>query len=104
MFVRVWEYDVRPQRREEFVRTYRSGGDWARLFARHPGWMATALLVDTGNSNRFVTVDRWVDAPSWQAFRSQWAAEYDSLDRRCAALTVAQLELLAADDRGTGAS
>jgi hypothetical protein len=88
MFVRVWEYSVRPEHRHAFVGAYGPDGDWAALFARHPGWVATDLFVSLTSSDRFITVDRWVDAQSWDGFRAAWSREYDDLGRRLRWLSV----------------
>lgn len=95
VFVRVWEYEVRPERRDAFVQAYGPDGDWARLFARHPGWGSTDLYVSTADRNRFVTVDRWVDEASWAAFLAEWAEDYHALDDQLAPLTVSERDLLA---------
>src|SRR3954447_25832150 len=44
MFVRVWEYDVLPERAEEFERVSRGDGPWAALFARADGFAGTELF------------------------------------------------------------
>jgi heme-degrading monooxygenase HmoA len=95
VFVRVWLYEVRPDRRAEFVAGYRRDGDWARLFASHAGFESTELYAGAENPDRFLTVDRWRDQRSWVEFRADHAAEYDALDRRFEGLTVSEQELFA---------
>jgi heme-degrading monooxygenase HmoA len=93
MYVYVWEYRVGPEHRDEFLRHYRPGGTWARLFGRAPAYVGTDLLHDAADPTRYVTVDRWEDEAAFRAFRARFAAEFDDLDRRCAGLTSAEVPL-----------
>ncbi len=106
MYVYLWEYRVRPERRAEFLRHYRAGGTWARLFRQGPGYLGTDLLHDAADPARYVTVDRWVDEAVFRAFRARYAAEFAALDQRCEALTTAETLLgeyatVAAEDPGS---
>lgn len=93
MYVYIWEYRVRPERHDEFLRHYGPGGTWARLFRRAPGYVGTDLLHDAADAARYVTVDRWENEAAFRAFRSRFAAEFDDLDRRCEALTAEETPL-----------
>jgi hypothetical protein len=86
-FVYIWEFDVVPERKVEFLRYYGPDGDWVALFRRSADYIDTMLLDDEEQPNRFVTVDRWASRESHDAFRSRFANEYDALDRICEALT-----------------
>jgi hypothetical protein len=33
-------------------------------------------------AGRFLTIDRWADAASWEAFLGSWASDYGELDQR----------------------
>lgn len=86
----MWEYEVRPEQQKAFRRAYGPDGEWAALFARHPGWISTDLFVNLADGDRFVTIDRWLDEQSWQGFLASWLPEYDDLDRRLRSLMVAE--------------
>ena len=94
MFVRVWEYDVHPERLEAFVTAYGADGDWAQLFQRSSGHIGTELLRSTGEPTRFVTVDRWTDQASWLAFLEEWGEAYAALDASLTGLTVSERSLV----------
>lgn len=82
-----WAYAIRPERREEFLAAYRDDGEWARFFARHPGHVATRLFRSETDSDTWLTVDIWRSRADYGAFRQAHARHYETLDKRCAALT-----------------
>ncbi len=83
----VWEFRVRPGREQEFESHYASGGTWARLFRRSPGYEDTVLLRDAREPRHYLLTDHWRDLASLEAFRRDFAEEYEALDRSCEALT-----------------
>lgn len=82
MLVIVWEYMARPDRLEEFESLYRPDGPWVELFKKSPGFVSTTLMRDVKNPNRFVIADRWNSEESYEAFKQDFAAEYQSLSER----------------------
>lgn len=93
MFVRVWEFSPRAERIERFVQVYGPEGSWARLFRRAPGYLGTELVEPAPGDRRFLTLDRWTDATSWDGFRHAWRREYEELDRECEALVASEREI-----------
>jgi hypothetical protein len=93
MLVRVWEYEVVPGREVEFEQLYGSDGAWAQLFARSAGHLSTELYRGVDLPARYLTVDRFSDADSWQRFLSEHGKDYAELDSRCAKLTTSQVEI-----------
>jgi heme-degrading monooxygenase HmoA len=89
-FLSVWEFRVAPEHVETFERTYGPEGEWVRLFRRASGYVRTELHRDRQDPLRFLTVDYWESAAHWSAFRARHAREYESLDARCAGLTLSE--------------
>lgn len=83
----LWEYKIKSEKAAEFERYYSASGIWVELFRRSSAYRGTALLRDTQNPSRFVTMDRWDHLASYEAFRGGNAAEYAEIDRVCAAFT-----------------
>jgi heme-degrading monooxygenase HmoA len=83
----MWEYEVPPEARQEFLAHYAADGTWARLFRRAEGYLSTQLYHDRARPERFVTVDQWQDENAFHRFRRDFAAEFEALDRACARLT-----------------
>ncbi|MGH6628948.1 MAG: antibiotic biosynthesis monooxygenase [Terriglobales bacterium] len=83
----LWEYRVREEKRSEFERHYNSNGTWAEFFRRDPAYRGTVLLRETENPVRYLTIDRWDDATSYQQFLQGFAADYAAVDRQMEALT-----------------
>lgn len=92
-FVYAWQFDVAVDQAAAFESAYGPGGDWARLFSRDPGYLGTWLLRDPQRPGRYLTLDRWRSRAARDGFLTRYQAEYDALDERCNALTVAERHL-----------
>jgi len=79
MLVIVWEYMARPDRLDEFETLYRPDGPWVELFKRSPGFVSTTLMRDVRDQHRFMIADRWMSEESYEAFKHDFAAEYQQL-------------------------
>jgi len=89
----VWEFVARKERIREFEHHYSSTGDWAKLFHKSPGYRGTVLLRDAEQPNRYVTIDTWDGPELYQRMRSDFADEFERLDRACEAFTEAERRL-----------
>jgi quinol monooxygenase YgiN len=83
----IWEFIVRPDKIEEFERSYSASGPWVELFRRSAGYQGTQLLRDNENASRFLTIDRWDRIASYRVMRERFAKEYEELDRTYEAFT-----------------
>ena len=82
MLVIVWEYMARPDRIDEFETLYRPDGAWVELFRRSPGFVSTTLMRDVRDGFRYMIADRWTSEESYEAFKQDFAAEYQMLSRK----------------------
>ena len=87
MFTTVWKFVVRDESIADFERHYGADGTWTLLFRKAHGYLGTELYRSVANAGEYVTVDRWIDEAAYRAFRDGYAAEYEAIDRECAALT-----------------
>ena len=97
VFVRIWQYDVDPERETEFEQAYSADGEWARLFARSEAYIETELFRRVGQPLRYLTVDRFESATAWHEFLTEHGSDYAELDRATEGLTLAERELSATD-------
>ena len=86
-FTVVWEFRVPERRRRAFEIAYGPDGAWAQLFRTGEGYMRTELLRDKEAPGRYLTIDHWVSKRAFVKFKKQKRAEYEVLDKKCAALT-----------------
>jgi hypothetical protein len=93
MFVRIWQFRVPSERADEFRAVYGPAGEWATLFSREIAFLGTELLQSATHPNIFLTIDRWDSAEAWAAFLRAWGDDYAALNRRCEALTAAEVEV-----------
>ena len=82
MLVIVWEYMARKDRLDEFEALYRPDGPWVELFKKSPGFVSTTLMRDVRDPQRFVIADRWNSEESYEAFKREFAGEYQTLSAR----------------------
>jgi heme-degrading monooxygenase HmoA len=87
VFVYVWDYLVKEEYLEEFKRIYGPAGDWAQLFGKANGYIATDLHQDISDPKRFITVDFWKSKDDRDNFRDQFSKEFRSLDEYCESFT-----------------
>ena len=90
MHVIIWEFTVREEHIQEFIRAYNSNGDWAQLFKRADGYLGTELLRSFPEPNIFLTIDRWESATCFNIFQKQFGAEYQRLDTQLEGYTVSE--------------
>ena len=86
----VWEFEVARDRVEDFEKHYSPDGTWVELFRRDPAYRGTTLLRDREHPTRYVTIDRWIDLESYEAFRVEYAKDYERIDVQMERLTVAE--------------
>jgi hypothetical protein len=76
----IWQYEVKEGARTKFELAYGPGGMWSQLFSKAPGFRGTALLRDSGNPRRYLTVDSWDTEEQRNAMLAQLGEEYSALD------------------------
>lgn len=91
MLAIIWEYAVKPERRGEFERAYAADGPWVELFSQSPGFIRTMLL--TAPHGRYVTIDFWEDAASFDAFMRDFTSEYNAMDAAFAGMTLEETKI-----------
>lgn len=76
----VWQYEVKEEFRAKFELAYGPGSAWSQLFGNSPGFRGTALLRDTHNPHRYLTLDSWDSEEHREASLKDQSDEYSSLD------------------------
>jgi quinol monooxygenase YgiN len=89
-YVYVWEFVVAPGHVRAFEEAYGPEGHWVRLFRRGTGHLRTDLHRDLERPERYLTIDHWASRASFEAFRAEFAREFEELDARCERLTLSE--------------
>jgi quinol monooxygenase YgiN len=87
VFVIVWEFRVRPNKRRAFEKAYAPNGFWGTLFRRGNGYVRTELIRDRENPQRYLTIDVWVSRQAYERFKKRNRTEYLAIDKECESLT-----------------
>ena len=90
MIQTIWEYDVRTDFIAQFQNAYGAHGDWAKLFNKCPGYIATALMRDLDCPHRFVTIDYWQSHSAFSTMKQIIGPAYDALDKQCTSFISAE--------------
>jgi GNAT superfamily N-acetyltransferase len=93
MLIRVWEFTPNPNRLRAFIEAYAPDGAWSTLFREAPGFLGVELLQSVAAEGRYLTLDRWRDATSWETFLHARQRRYLELDGECRALVEHEREL-----------
>jgi heme-degrading monooxygenase HmoA len=70
----VFRYDARDP--AAFAEAYGTDGEWTRFFAGARGYLGTELLRDVEEPDRFLVIDRWESAATYNDFVAAHADEY----------------------------
>ena len=89
-YVILWEFIAKAGKESRFEAVYGPNGDWARCFRQGTGYLGTELIRD---QRCYVTMDFWASKDDYEKFKTQHAAEYEAIDRKCADLTEQEREL-----------
>jgi quinol monooxygenase YgiN len=92
-YVIIWQFEIKPEKQDEFEQIYGPQGEWATLFRRERSHIQTELLLDTRDANRYLTIDRWESEDAYETFRAVHQEEYQQLDERCAAVTINEQQI-----------
>jgi hypothetical protein len=79
---------------------YGPQGDWAKHFARSPGYLGTELLRWRVGGLSYLTIDRWKSVRAYEEFRIQHEEAHRALDEDCKDLTLLERSLGALHPRG----
>jgi heme-degrading monooxygenase HmoA len=89
----VWEFIVKKKAQARFEQAYGPSGEWARLFAKYPGFLGTTLLRDTSRPRRYLTIDAWESRADRERMLTEAAAQYSALDAACGDWTESEVEV-----------
>ena len=76
--LRLWRFEVSPETEARFVAAYKSDGEWAKLFARAPGFIRTDLWRE--REGIYLTADHWQSVEAFERFQVESGEAYRRLD------------------------
>lgn len=97
-YVLIWEFHAPAMRIAEFEAAYGAQGPWSALFGRAPGYLGTELLRCAERPGRYLTIDRWESEAAFAAFKHDYGAEYQTLDKAMEGLAATETPIGAFND------
>ena len=92
-FVIAWEFRINSRNRRAFERAYGPDGEWVKFFRNGKGYIATELMRDSQQPDRYITLDYWKSRKHYEIFKRQNRKMYEIIDTRCEALTTQECEI-----------
>ncbi len=93
MLLVLWEYQVKPDRLEEFESMYRPDGPWTDFFRVCPAFVSITLWKDLRRPGRYLVADRWTSEALYDEFVKERATEIADLSARGARLWTSEHEM-----------
>ncbi len=88
MYVRIWQFIVKPGSEDRFEALYGQAGGWVDLFRGSPGYVGTELLRDAEDPGRYLSIDRWESEAAYRTFEGERGASWFALDAAGEELTL----------------
>lgn len=76
--LRLWRFDVEPDKVAAFEAAYGPDGTWARLFRAYPGFVKTELWE--ASDGTYLTADHWASEADFDRFQLEAGDRYALLD------------------------
>jgi len=93
MFIAIWKYVVNPQFLKAFEKLYGPTGAWVQLFKTGDGYLGTELMWVTGQTNVYMTIDKWESMGQYHNFYNLHKKLIDEIDQQGDALTLSEEKL-----------
>jgi heme-degrading monooxygenase HmoA len=87
-FITIWEYKVKPEKKEEFEKLYGQDGDWVRLFHKFPDYIKTEFIKDLNNNDLYLTLDYWKSKEAYNRFKETAKEKFSEIDKKGEKLTL----------------
>lgn len=65
MFTILWQYTIKPEHRENFLKYYKASGEWVKFFRQATAYIGTELLESGIYKDEFMTIDRWTSEAAY---------------------------------------
>ena len=79
-YLTIWEYKIKPEKKNIFEKLYSNIGKWVKLFKKFPGYIKTGLYRDISNPNKYITLDYWESKEAYYNFKELSKQEYLEID------------------------
>lgn len=91
----IWEFEVAEGGRAAFEAAYGPAGPWAKLFGKAAGFQEVELFRSLERAGVYFTIDRWDSQAAFSAFRRDFAAEYEAMDKSFDGLAMKETRIAA---------
>jgi hypothetical protein len=93
VYIYIWQYDIYPDFRSDFLFSYGPTGERVKFFKKGDGYLKTELLTDKQNKFKFITIDYWINSQQYAEFLKKNELEFTEIDKKCDAFTKSELKI-----------
>jgi len=87
-YLTIWEYKIKPEKKNEFEKLYGSRGEWVKLFQKFPNYIKTELHKDIYDPDHYTTFDYWKSKEAYYLFKQKSKEKFLEIDKMGEDLTL----------------
>ena len=93
MIALVWQFQVKPESRDDFERLYGANGDWTAIARKSRSYLGSSFLHDMSEATRYLLTEYWSEMVVYERHQEDFRDEIASLNERRDVLLVASQPL-----------
>jgi quinol monooxygenase YgiN len=78
----VWQFEILPDRSEEFERFYGADGEWTKVSRRSRSFLGSSFLNDLAHPERYLLVEYWSEMVVYEKHRADFDSEMQALEEQ----------------------
>ena len=82
MIAVVWQFEVIPDRSEDFERFYGADGEWTKLSLRSRSFLGSSFLKDLASPSRYTLVEYWSEMLVYEKHLADFDDEVKRLEEQ----------------------
>ena len=81
MIAFVWQFQVKPESRDDFERLYGADGEWTAIARKSRSYLGSAFLRDMAQADRYLLTEYWSEMVVYERHQEDFCDEIASLNR-----------------------
>jgi len=77
----VWQFDVKPERRDDFERFYGADGEWTMVSRKSRSFIGSSFLREFTAEPKYLLIEYWSEMLPYERHQVDLRDEIDALER-----------------------
>jgi hypothetical protein len=78
----VWNFEIVPEKAEEFERFYGADGEWTKLSRKSRSFLGSSFLMDLARPDRYMLVEYWSEMVVYEKHLADFDDEVQHLEEQ----------------------